>query len=148
MGDAADLALERIPEAAAGGDTIRAVSDLSRAISSGENAQVIILITQRYFTKLHKVRGDLDAGRSLEEALRMLRPPLHFKQRDVFASQVRRWSRPGLDLALRRIAETAKAARLSSQLEDTLAERLVLALSAMAGAAGRPLTSTGAARRR
>lgn len=149
VGDAADLALERIPEAAAGGDTARAVSDLGRAVASGESSQAIILITQRYFLKLHRARGDLDQGRSLDEVIRTMRPPLHFKQKDIFSSQVRRWSRNGLDAALKRIAETAKAARLSSQLEDTLAERLILALSAMAGGSLRTGTPpTGAARRR
>ncbi len=132
VGDAADLALERIAEAAAQGRAADAITDFGRAIASGESAQAIILITQRYFLKLHRVRGDLDGGRSLDEALRGLRPPLHFKQRDAFAAQVRMWSRTSLDQALGRIAETAKAARLSSQLEDTLGERLVLALSAMA----------------
>jgi len=147
--DAAELTLERIPEAAASGDAVRAVSDLGRAISSGESAQAIIVITQRYFLKLHRVRGELDSGRPLDDVLRLMRPPLHFKQRGVLASQVRRWSRAGLDQALRRIAEAAKAARLSSQLEETLAERLVLALSAMAGGAMRSAgTAQGAARRR
>jgi DNA polymerase III subunit delta len=134
VGDAADLALERIAEAAAGGRAGDAIADYGRAIASGESAQAIILITQRYFLKLHRVRGDLDGGRSLDDALRSMRPPLHFKQRDAFAAQVRNWSRASLDAALGRIAESAKAARLSSQLEDTLGERLVLALSAMASA--------------
>ena len=40
-----------------------------------------------------------------------------------------------LDQALRRIAEAAKAARLSSVIEDILAERLILSLSLMATAA-------------
>lgn len=132
VGDAADLALERIAEAAATGRAVDAITDYGRAIASGESAQAIILITQRYFLKLHRVRGDLDGGRSLDEALRYLRPPLHFKQRDAFAAQVRIWSRVSLDAALVRISEAAKAARLSSQLEDTLGERLILALSAMA----------------
>jgi DNA polymerase III subunit delta len=132
VGDAADLALERIAESAANGRAVEAVTDYGRAIASGESAQTIILIIQRYFLKLHRVRGDLDGGRSLDEALRSMRPPLHFKQRDAFAAQVRNWSRASLDAALTRIAETAKAARLSSALEDTLGERLVLALSAMA----------------
>lgn len=144
VGDAADLALERIAEAAAHGRAVIAVSDYGRAIASGESAQAIILIMQRYFLKLHRVRAELDSGRSLEDALRGLRPPLHFKQRDAFASQVRNWSRASLDAALTRIAETAKAARLSSQLEDTLAERLVLALSAMAA----PTTAASRAARR
>ena len=142
VGDASDLALEKIAEAAALGDARRAISDYGRAIASGESAQAVILIAQRYFLRLHRVRADLDAGRSLEDALRALRPPLHFKSRDAFASQCRRWTRPGLDAALRRIAETAKAARLNGQLEDTLGERLVLALSAMAE------PSQAAARRR
>jgi DNA polymerase III subunit delta len=144
VGDAADLALERIAEAAASGRAVIAVADFGRAIASGESAQAIILILQRYFLKLHRVRAELDGGRSLDDALRALRPPLHFKQRDAFAAQVRAWSRASLEAALARIAETAKAARRSSQLEDTHGERLVLALSAMAG----PATAASAAARR
>ena len=134
VGDAADLALERIAEAAAEGRTQAAVTDFGRAIASGENAQTIILITQRYFLKLHKIRSDVDAGQRLDDALKAMRPPLFFKQKDAFARQVRRWTRPQLDQALRRIAEAAKAARLSSVIEDILAERLILSLSLMATA--------------
>lgn len=148
VGDASDLALERVPEAAASGDTARAINDLGRAIASGESAQTILIVTQRYFLKLHRARADADNGRSVDDIIRSIKPPMHFKQRDVFAAQVRRWTRPGLDAALKRIAETAKAARLSSQLEDTLTERLILALSAMAGGSLRSGASTGAARRR
>jgi len=132
VGDAADLALERIPEAAAGGRSEVAIRDFGRALTSGESAQTIIAVVQRYFLKLHKVRSDVDAGQRLDDALKSLRPPLFFKQRDTFTRQIRGWQRAQLDLALRRIAETAKAARLSSALEDVIAERLLLALSTMA----------------
>lgn len=132
VGDAADLALERIAEAAADGRTEAALRDFGRALASGENAQTIILVIERYFLKLHKVRSDVDAGERFEEVLKSLRPPLYFKQRDTFARQVRNWPRPQLDHALRRIAETAKAARFSPALEDVLAERMILALAALA----------------
>jgi hypothetical protein len=39
----------------------------------------------------------------------------------------------GLDAALARIGDAAKAARLNSALEDTLAESLLLALGRLAG---------------
>lgn len=133
VGDASELGLEKIAEAAALGDGQRAIADFGRAIASGESAQGIIVITQRYFLRLHRVRADIDGGRSLDDALKSLRPPLHFKARDAFAAQCRRWTRSSLDQALKRISETAKAARLSSSLEDTHGERLLLALSAMAG---------------
>lgn len=132
VGDAADLALERIAEAAADGRTKNAISDFGRALASGENAQMIIAVVQRYFLKLHRVRSDVDAGQRLDDALKTIRPPLFFKQKDTFTRQVRSWSRGQLDQALRRIAEAAKAARLSSNLEDVIAERLILALASMA----------------
>jgi len=71
VGDAADLALERIAEAAAEGRTQAAVTDFGRAIASGESAQTIILITQRYFLKLHKVRSDVDAGQRPRRRIRV-----------------------------------------------------------------------------
>lgn len=134
VGDASDLALERIAEAAAEGRTAIAMTDFGRALASGESAQAIILVTQRYFLKLHKVRSDIDGGQRLEDALKAMRPPIFFKQRDAFARQIRNWPRPQLDQALRRIAEAAKSARLSNRLEDLYAERLLLALASMAAA--------------
>lgn len=135
VGDAADLALERIAEAAAEGRTQPAVTDFGRALAAGENGQAVIAMLQRYFLKLHKVRSDVDAGQRLDDVLKFLRPPIFFKQRDAFSRQVRTWNRPQLDQALRRIADAAKAARLSPRLEDVYAERLLLALSSMASAA-------------
>ncbi|WP_414464257.1 DNA polymerase III subunit delta [Hyphomicrobium sp. DY-1] len=132
VGDAAGLAVERIAEAVADGRTKSAIGDFGRAMASGENAQMIIGVLQRYFLKLHRVRSDVDGGQRLDDALKSLRPPLFFKQKDLFSRQVRSWSRSQLDQALRRIAEAAKTARLSSNLEDVIAERLILALSSMA----------------
>jgi DNA polymerase-3 subunit delta len=142
VGDAAGLAVERIAEAVADGRTKNAVEDFGRAIASGESAQMIIAALQRYFLRLHRVRSDVDGGQRLDDALKFVRPPLFFKQKDLFARQVRSWSRGQLDQALRRIADAAKTARLSSNLEDVIAERLILALSSMAA------ISTAAAGRR
>jgi DNA polymerase-3 subunit delta len=69
----------------------------------------------------------------MEDVVRSLRPPLHFKQRDVLEQQCRRWTLPKLAAALARIAEAAKAARLNSALEGTLAESLLLDLQVLAG---------------
>ena len=78
------------------------------------------------------MRGALDTGRPMDEVVRTLRPPPHFKQRDALEQQCRSWSTRKLNAALARIAETAKAARLNPALEGTLAERLLLDLGALA----------------
>ena len=97
-----------------------------RSIAAGESPQTVIAALQRHFLRLHRMRSALDAGRSMEDVVRSLRPPLHFKQREAIEQQCRGWTLPQLGAALARIADAAKAARLNSALEGTLAEKLLL----------------------
>ncbi len=132
VGDAAEQALDRVVMAAGGGQVAAALTECDRSIAAGEDAQAVILALQRHFLRLHRMRTSLDAGRQMDEIVRTLRPPPHFKQRDALEAQCRAWSAGKLAAALARIAETAKAARLSPALEGTLAERLLLDLGALA----------------
>jgi DNA polymerase III subunit delta len=131
VGDAAELAIDRIVMAAASGRTKAALTECDRSIAAGEDAQGIILALQRHFLRLHRVRSALDAGRSMDEATRQLKPPPHFKQRDAFERQCRDWRLPHLNAALAAIADTAKRARLTSALDTVLAEHLLLELAVL-----------------
>ena len=87
---------------------------------------------QRYFQRLHRVRGAIDAGKSFDDAARTLRPPLFFKQKDDMAAHCRRWTIIHIITALKRISEMIKLARQNARLEYELTERLVLELATMA----------------
>ncbi len=130
VGDASELAVDRILSAAASGDAKRAVTEFARAVAAGESPQMIILAAQRYLQRLHRIRSDLDAGRSLDDAIRALRPPVHFKQKDAIGLQCRTWTTAHLTDALSRAARAAKTARLSSPLEEPVAEELLMGLAA------------------
>lgn len=136
VGDASDLQLDRIPEAAASGDSARAAADADRAIAAGDGAQTILLATQRYFLRLHRLRAAVDAGRSIDEAVRQIRPPIPFKAQALLAQQCRAWSTPRLTAALGEISGAVAATRQTGALEETLVERLLLRLSGMARAKG------------
>jgi DNA polymerase-3 subunit delta len=64
--------------------------------------------------------------------MRALKPPVHFRQKPVIEQQCRDWSVASLNAALAQIGEAAKAARLNSAIEETLAENLLLTLGGMA----------------
>ncbi|MCB1519731.1 MAG: DNA polymerase III subunit delta [Hyphomicrobiaceae bacterium] len=132
VGDASELATDRIVNAAVSGDRATAVNELARTIAAGDSAQQVIMAVQRHLQRLHRVRSELDAGGSLDDALRQLRPPIHFKQRDAFAGQCRKWTRGDLDRALAATADALKAARLTSELEEAITERLLLSLASLA----------------
>jgi DNA polymerase III subunit delta len=132
VGDAAELALERVVLAAAGGRGALALAECDRSLAAGESAQAVITALQRHFLRLHRMRSALDAGRSMEEVVRGLRPPPHFRQREALERQARNWSGHRLMAALDRIAATAAAARRSGAPEALLAESLLLGIAAVA----------------
>jgi len=138
VGDASEQTLERILDAAASGNTGAALAEFDRAVAAGENPQTIVLAAQRQFLRLHRVRADMDKGRSLDDALRSLRPPLFFKARAAFEQQVRRWPLDALGTVLQRIAAGAKQARLAGSLETVVAERLILDIARLSRQAGAP----------
>ncbi len=132
VGDASELAMERVIDAAAAGDGTRAVEGCQRLLASGEGAQAVIAAVQWHFARLHRIRGAIESGRSLDEALRQIRPPLHSKRRAAVESQCRRWTAPKLAAALARIRASALAARTAASLEDAHAERLLMELARLA----------------
>lgn len=134
VGDASELAMERVIDAAAAGDGTRAIEGCQRLLASGEGAQSVIAAVQWHFARLHRIRGAMTAGRSLEEALRQIRPPLHFKRRAAVEAQCRRWTAAKLSTAVARIRASALAARTASALEDAHAERLLMELARLAAA--------------
>jgi DNA polymerase III subunit delta len=131
VGDAAELALDRIVMAAASGRTGDAVIELDRLSAAGESAQAVIAALQRHFLRLHRLRSGHDSGRSLDEVMRALKPQPHFKQKAAIEQQTREWSLAKLNAAQGLIADAARAARLTSALEDTLAGQLLLDLGAL-----------------
>lgn len=137
VGDASEQTTDRIVEHAAAGRPGPAVTEFDRAIAAGDNAQVIIGAIQRYFHRLHRVRAAIDTGRSFDDATRALRPPLFFKQKSVFQAQVALWTSDRLADARSRIARAALAARRGGDLEQIIAERLLIELGALANAGRR-----------
>ena len=137
VGDAAEMALDRVVLAAASGRTADALSECDRLIAAGESAQGVIAALQRHFLRLHRLRSGIDAGKSLDDVMRTLRPPPHFKQKPVIEQQCRSWTLPRLNAALALIGDTAKAARVRSAVEEVLAERLLLDLDALGPVPGR-----------
>jgi DNA polymerase-3 subunit delta len=132
VGDAAETALDRVVLAAASGRPGEAVRECERCVTGGEDAQRVIAALQNHFLRLHRLRGAHDAGRSLDDLIRALKPRPNYRQEAAIAQQVRQWTLGSLDAALARIGHAAKAARLNSALDTTLAERLLLSLGDLA----------------
>jgi DNA polymerase III subunit delta len=135
VGDASVIALDRVVAAAATGDFAAALSSCDRAVASGESAQSIMLAAERHFQRLHRLRAGIDAGRTLDEQLRQLRPPPPPRARAELERQARSWTTARVAMALLRIGDAIKASRTTGGAEEALiAERLLMEIARLAAA--------------
>jgi len=134
VGDASELGLDQIVHAVASGKADVALSVCDRAVASGESPQVVILALLRHFMRLHMLAAAVAGGKPLEGAIRMLRPPLHFKLQPLVQAEIRAWTITRLSRAIALIQQGAMAARRSSLLERELTERLIIDLCHLSAA--------------
>jgi DNA polymerase-3 subunit delta len=126
VGDAAEIALENFVYAASGGEAKDALRELQRLAAAGTDRAAAMSALARHFTRLHQVAS---REGNLDEAVRTLRPPLHYKRRDAFAAHCRKWGAKRLASALPLIQETIRRSRRSPDLDSAFAERLLLTLT-------------------
>lgn len=132
VGDASDLAVDQVVTAAASGNSALALAECDRALAGGESAQSVMLAAERHFQRMHKLRAAMDAGKSLDELMRYMRPPLPFKAKAELERQCRTWTEPRIAAGLVRIGEAVKGARTTGADEGVLAERLLIEIARLA----------------
>ncbi|MGI9405423.1 MAG: DNA polymerase III subunit delta, partial [Hyphomicrobiaceae bacterium] len=133
VGDASEMALDRIIRAAFSGDSSGAVREFDRAVGAGQAAQSVLLALQRHVLRLLRFVGASEAGRSADQAMRMLRPPLFGQDRDIFIRQANTWSSERLAKLQDAISGAVRDGRTDARLETAAAERLLLLIGQSAG---------------
>jgi|TARA_R110002072_G_scaffold12038_18_gene53051 DNA polymerase-3 subunit delta len=129
IGDSAALSLDDLSVAVAAGNAMEADRTLQRALQEGANPVAIIRAVSRYFQRLHLVSGQLATGASLDSALRSLRPPLFWKQKESFAAQVRAWNPKLLARALKALLEAERNCKRSGMPDVTLTSDLLMRIT-------------------
>ena len=131
--DASTLTLGDIASATTGRDQARLAGLLDKAAIEGIGSIEILRTVQARLQQLHLVRGQMDEGTPLKEALKHLRPPLFFKERDAFVAHLRSWPKKrllsALDYAVRAEAECKK----TGSPDFTIASKTCLDISRASG---------------
>lgn len=126
VGDAAEIALDSFVYAVSAGDLGTALRELRRLGAAGTDYNGALSALARHYTRLYVVASHKG---TLEAAAKSLRPPLHFKRKDVFLSHCRRWGANRLAQALPIIQEAVRRTRRSPDIGGAFAERLLLTLT-------------------
>ena len=91
LGDSARLSIDDIAHALASGAVAKLQQSLQKAWHEGANAVMIVRGCQSYFQQLGLAGYAMRSGQSVQNAIRSLRPPPHFKLQERLQSHLRCW---------------------------------------------------------
>lgn len=92
MGDGAEATQDELSMAVLSGDQAAAQTALERLFREGTAPVGILRSVGRQVQRLHLASGQVRLGKSPEQAIDSLRPPVFFKYKPVMTQQVRQWT--------------------------------------------------------
>jgi DNA polymerase-3 subunit delta len=134
-GDTAAFSQDDLAMAASEGDQATAQRVLDRLLREGVSPITLLRGLQRHFTRLHLVAGLVADGKSVDQAVAALRPPLHFRVAGRMKSQLPRWPAEKLATALEVLLTAEIDCKTTGLPAPEICGRAVLQL-ARAAAAG------------
>lgn len=128
IGDSASATLDDATSAAMAGDRALADIALERALADGLSPIALARACLSLMTRLLRVLDLMDEGKSRQEALKMLRPPVFFKKTESFLRAVERWDRHGLMRACEAVQGFELSCKQTGSPDHALSRRLIAQL--------------------
>lgn len=144
-GDSAGASADAALLAATQGDGVGADAALERAMADGLTGIAVLRALLWHLQRLHQARMASEAGMSVSEAVRALRPPVFFKALNGFMRSVELWPSSAIVSALEEVRQTEIACKQTGARPELLVRRMVAALARQAAA--RRVSGTGRAGR-
>ena len=113
----------------ASGNTQRACTSFNRLIKEGEEPATLIRQIGYHFMKLLSILALITEGKSTEEALKSLRPPLMFYRKDEFIRQLKVWNKDRIFSALSMLYECERDCKTTGMPAENLADYCILRIS-------------------
>ena len=137
IGDSAALSLDDIAFAVGAGNVAALSSALDRAAAEAAAPVSVLRAVGRHFQRLDAAQTLVAAGADARSVMARLRPPVFFKRREAFRSQLRRWPQGRILAAIARLNRAEIDCKTTGLPDRAIAERVLIEL-ARAGAQAAP----------
>lgn len=137
VGDVSAMSMDDLILAVADGDDTTAQTLLDRLMAEGQSVIAVLRAASRHFLRLHLAGDALAQGRSMDQAMGMLKPPVFWKVRGRVQSQLKRWPPQRAAYALDLLLEAEVDCKTTGMPEAEITSRAFLQLCRAARAGGR-----------
>jgi DNA polymerase III subunit delta len=129
VGDNGIMSIDSTIYAACGGEPGALDRLLARALSEGIQPVSLLRAAGRHLQRLHLARSLIDKGRSPDQAMMALKPPVFQGLKDRFRDQVRRWNSARLAIALEIVTEAELDCKTTGKPADAVCSRALMRLA-------------------
>ncbi len=129
IGDTAALGLDDLALATADGDHAGAQRVLDRLLREGSQPVAMLRSVARHFQRLHLASGLIGQGKSADQAMAALKPPVIFKAADRFRRQLSRWPGDRLAKALDVLTEAELGCKTTGMPAPEIASRALMMIA-------------------
>lgn len=128
LGDSGALTTTDIAMAAADGQIDRLQHGLEKAWSESQNAVMVLRGCQGYFRQLLSASRASQTGTPVAQAIKGLRPPVHFRLQDRMAAQLRAWTADSLFDAVNRLQDAELSVKQGGGNDEIFAGQALLGI--------------------
>lgn len=130
-GDAGTASLDDLVYSVAGSSPQKAMSAYKRLIGEGVAEVVILRSLQNHFRRLHYTNSLIKEGKTTDQAVKSLQPPIFFKVEPAFKAQLNKWKGKKLDIVLDKLSNLEAQTKTTGAPVQTLCAQAILSLSVM-----------------
>jgi DNA polymerase-3 subunit delta len=128
LGDSATLAISDIAMAAADGRVDALERAIDKAWSEQQASVTVLRGSQAHFRQLLQAARAMQHGGSAQQAVKSLRPPVHFRLQDRLTLQLRHWSPETLMDAVNRLQDAELTVKTGSANDTAICAQTLLGL--------------------
>ncbi len=132
VGDGSAANLDGVVLAAAGGEKKGLDRVLERAFEEGIPPVRVLRALARHLLRLHQASGMTAQGKTPDQAMKELRPPVFFKLCDQFRKQLRGWPQPRLAKALEMVTEAEIDCKTTGLPDRAICSRTLMLVAQLA----------------
>ena len=128
LGDSATLAVTDIAAAAADGQIIALERAITKAWAEQQASVMVLRGCQGYFKQLLAAARAAASGSAPHQAVKSLRPPVHFRLQDRLVAQLRHWRPEGILDAVNRLQDAELAVKTGAGDDQAVCAQTLLGI--------------------
>ena len=128
LNDTSSNNLQKMNESVMYGNTVKSSNIISKLLSEGNNPISILRSLINYLKRLQKVKVEIKKGSNFDTAIKFLRPPLFWKDKDNFQQHCHRWPLSKIEENLSKLLDAEIECKTNSKLSSILCERSILTI--------------------